>query len=225
MDPIIITLHLKVPCYLIKTSDNYVLIDTGDASDREQLVTQLGHANVSPENLKLVILTHGDFDHSGNAAFLHTKYSVKIGMHASDSGMVELGDMGVNRKSVPDRITIVGRIIMLMSKYFIPRSHFDSFKPDILLTEQQDLSLFGIEAKIIEIPGHSKGSIGVLTGEGSLFCGDLLMNMIKPDIHFVIDDYDDFISSINKLKNLNINMVYPGHGKPFLFKQYIQTHL
>ncbi len=83
---------------------------------------------------------------------------------------------------------------------------------------------FGFDAKILELPGHSKGSIGVLTGNGDLFCGDLLMNMLKPDTHFMIDDYADFTSSIEKLKKLDIKTVYPGHGKPFPFEQYIKNH-
>lgn len=30
-----------------------------------------------------------------------------------------------------------------------------------------------------------------------------------------IDNLEDFNESINKLKKLDINILYPGHGKPF----------
>ena len=32
-------------------------------------------------SLKLIVLTHGDFDHTGNAAYLRHKYAIKIAMH------------------------------------------------------------------------------------------------------------------------------------------------
>ena len=58
----------------------------------------------------------------------------------------------------------------------------------------------------------SKGSIGVLTNEGDLFCGDLIYNFAG---FSYIDNLEDFNESINKLKKLDINILYPGHGKPF----------
>jgi hydroxyacylglutathione hydrolase len=224
LKPKIFPINLKVPCYLIRDTDDFILIDTGDSSDRDRLENELDLLNVSSQSFKLVILTHGDFDHAGNAAFLRKKYGVKIAMHASDSGMVEKGDMGFNRKLRSDRVSVFGRIIMFISSHFVPPTQFEVFKPDHLIKDGQDLTEFGFDAKILELPGHSKGSIGVLTGNGDLFCGDLLMNMLKPNPHFVIDDYADFTCSIEKLKKLCIQTVYPGHGKPFSFKQYIKNH-
>lgn len=224
MDQTIISIPLKVPCYLIKTPDGFFIIDTGDKSDCGALEKALDQAGVTPKNLKLVILTHGDFDHSGNATFLHQKYGVDIAMHADDSGIVERGDQNWNRKEKSDRISLFGRIIIFISSKLARPVQFEPFKPDLLLQDGQDLSEYGLNAQVLLIPGHSKGSIGILTKEGNLFCGDLLMNMFKPDLHFMIDDYTDFIGSIKKLKELNIKMVYPGHGKPFSFEQFIHNH-
>lgn len=200
------------------------MIDTGDASDCATLEKELDHAMVTPENLKLVILTHGDFDHAGNVAFLQTKYAVKIAMHADDLGMVERGDQSWNRKAKSDRISFFGRIIIFISSHLAKPVQFKSIKPDILLVDGQGLSEYGFEAKVLHLPGHSKGSIGILTAEGCLFCGDLLMNMFKPDLHFMIDNYADFTASIEKLTKLNIKMVYPGHGKPFPMDQFMKNY-
>ena len=224
MDPTIITIPLKVPCYLIKIRDSYFMIDTGDASDCAHLEKELDHAVVTPENLKLVILTHGDFDHAGNAAYLQKKYAVKIAIHAGDLGMVEHGDQGWNRKAKSDRTSFFGRVIIFISSHLSKSVQFKSIKPDILLVDAQDLSEYGFEAKVLHLPGHSKGSIGILTAGGNLFCGDLLMNMFKPDLHFMIDDLVDFNDSIVKLKKLNIKMVYPGHGKPFPMEQLMKNY-
>ncbi len=70
---------LKVPCYLVKTSSGFFLIDTGDSSDCANLEKALGQAGVTPENLKLVLLTHGDFDHTG-ICILQQTYGAKIAM-------------------------------------------------------------------------------------------------------------------------------------------------
>jgi len=87
----------------------------------------------------------------------------------------------------------------------------------LTIDETFDLSIYDLDAQILYIPGHTKGSIGVLTVDGNLFCGDLYMNMIKPDIQFFIDDLTAAKESLNKLKSLTIKTVYPGHGKPFQY--------
>jgi hydroxyacylglutathione hydrolase len=223
MSQAIITIPLKVPCYLLKSGDDFILIDTGDASDQDNLFQALQQAAVTPQNLKLVILTHGDFDHSGNAAFLQQKFAARIAMHAGDLGMVEHGNQGWGRKVKPDRVSFFGRVIIFISSQLVKTAPFKSFIPDLLVMDGQDLSAFGFDATVIHLPGHSKGSIGILTADGSLFCGDLLMNMFKPDQHFLIDDLADFSTSIDKLKKLTIRMVYPGHGSPFALEQFTKN--
>ena len=217
-----------VNCYLVKAGDGYVLIDTGMSTKRADLDKELASAGCKPGNLKLIILTHGDIDHTDNAAYLREKYTAKIAMHAADSGMVERGDMSWNRKAKPDKISFLGRIIMTISRLvllFGKPAKFDTFKPDIYLEDGQDLSGYGFDAKVLHLPGHSKGSIGILTTGGdpstpsaglALFCGDLLMVMNKPTLHFLIDDMAAAKASLEKLKGLEIHTVYPGHfGRTF----------
>ena len=88
----------SVNCYLIETDSGYVLIDTGGSNCRKELVKELESAGCKPGLLKLIVLTHGDFDHTGNAAYLRNTFGGEIAMHVDDSGMVESGDMFVNRK-------------------------------------------------------------------------------------------------------------------------------
>jgi len=209
------TIPLKVPCYLVKTSSGFCLIDTGDSSDCANLEKALRQAGVTPGNLKLALLTHGDFDHAGNAAYLQQKYGAKVAMHAEDAGMVKHGDQGWNRKAMADCVTLFGKIIIFVSSQFVKPGSFHPFSPDLIVNDGDDLSEYGFEAKILHLPGHSKGSIGILTVDGDLFCGDLLMNIFRPEHHFMIDDMADFHASIEKLKSGRIRTVYPGHGKPF----------
>ena len=197
-----------VNCYLVKTDTGFILIDTGRASKRTKLEKELESAGCQPGNLKPIVLTHGDFDHAGNAAYLCKKFGTRIAMHYDDSGMVERGDMFWNRKNPNILIRIIFDLFFGLSKS-------DRFKPDLYIEDGYDFSGYGFDAKASHIPGHSKGSIGILTAEGDLFCGDLLANIKKPTLFSIIDDSTAANSSIEKLKCLKINTVYPGHGKPF----------
>jgi hydroxyacylglutathione hydrolase len=212
-----------VNCYLVRAGDGFILIDTGYPAKRIYLDKELASAGCQPGSLKLVILTHGDLDHAGNCAHCRDKYGAKIAMHTGDSGMVERGDMRWNRKAKPDKFSIIFRIMSLMSFFFRP-GKFETFKPDIYIEDGQALSEYGSDAKILYLPGHSKGSLGILTTKGDLFCGDLLYNILgKPGIRF-IDDLADYNVSIEKLKKLNVKTVYPGHGKPFPMEQFLKNY-
>ncbi len=102
-----------VNCYLVKTGDSFILIDTGFPAKRAALDKELASAGCRPGNLKLIVLTHGDLDHAGNCAYLRKKYGTKIAMHTGDFGMVERRDMHWNRKAKPDRFSTIFRSIII----------------------------------------------------------------------------------------------------------------
>jgi hydroxyacylglutathione hydrolase len=202
-----------VNCYLIQTSEGFILIDTGGTNNRVDLLIELDRAGCKPGLLKLILLTHGDFDHTGNAAYLRSVFGGKIGMHADDAGMVSAGDMFVNRKK-PN--PIVRLLLPLFSKF----GKADQFSPDVFFKDGDELSEYGIEACVISTPGHSKGSIGILTSAGEFFCGDLLENIKKPVLNSLTDDFVEANASLQRLGNLRIESVYPGHGKAFSMKAF-----
>jgi hydroxyacylglutathione hydrolase len=100
----------------------------------------------------------------------------------------------------------------------------DRSKPDLSIEDGYDLSEYGFDAQVLSIPGHSKGSIGILTASGDLFCGDLFINMDKPALNDIIDDSAAANASVERLKSLKIHTVYPGHGKPFPMELFIKNN-
>ncbi len=207
----------SVNCYLIDTGGGYVLIDTGCSNGRTDLEKELeGAGCTTPADLKLVVLTHGDFDHSGNSAYLRKKFGAKIAMHHDDSGMVERGDMFWNRRR--PNVLIRTMIPLLMG---FGRSK--RFKPDLYVGDGYDLSEYGFDAKVLSIPGHSKGSIGILTAGGDLFCGDLLENTKRPALNSLMDDPVAGYSSVERLQDEEIITVYPGHGEPFPMEMLVEN--
>jgi hydroxyacylglutathione hydrolase len=205
-----------VNCYLVETGTGFVLIDTGASNARSELERELVGAGCEPGRLNLIILTHGDFDHTGNAAYLRDKFVARIAMHQDDSGMAEHADMFWNRSSGNALIRLLAPILFRFSKA-------NRFKPDLTVDEGYDLSAFGLYAQVLALPGHSKGSIGILTAGGNLFCGDLLENNETPATNSIMDDQVACDASVEKLEGLEINTVYPGHGSPFSMELFTSS--
>lgn len=197
-----------VNCYLVEAGARYVLIDTGGRNCRAILDSELASAGCKPGNLALVALTHGDFDHTGNGAYLRQKYGVKIAMHPADAGMAEHGDMFWSRESGNFLLRALAPILFRFGKS-------DRFEPDFYVEDGYDFASFGFDARVVEIPGHSKGSIGFLTSGGDLFSGDLLEYRDKPAPNSLMDDPAACEASLEKLERLDVRNVYPGHGQPF----------
>ena len=203
-----------VNAFLVKVNEGFILIDTGLSMHWEKLDSELILAGCLSDKLKLIILTHGDFDHTGNCVKLREKYKCRIAMHKDDSFMVENG-LSLKRKTR----TLQAMMFSLIRKLFRKKFAFDKFMPDIYLTDGQNLNEYGFNAKVVHIPGHTKGSIGILTGDGDLFAGDTFTNRRKPEVANYIENSLDLENSINRLKKMDIKMIYPGHGKPFEFEQ------
>jgi hydroxyacylglutathione hydrolase len=197
-----------VNAYLLRTTTGFVLIDTGPANSRAMLERALANAGCTPGNLDLIVLTHGDFDHTGNAAYLREQYGAQIAMHRDDAGMAQHGDMFWNRSSGNAIIRVLAPVLFRFSKA-------KRFTPDLYPEEGDTFSEYGFDAQALSLPGHSKGSLGVLTAAGDLFCGDLLENQDKPAPNAIMDDPAACAASIEKLKRYDIDTVYPGHGGPF----------
>jgi hydroxyacylglutathione hydrolase len=221
MPPVIQPIHLKsyrVNCYLLVSGNAYYLIDTGAPKSRSAVERALDGSGCKPGNLKLIVLTHADVDHAGNAAYLRERFAAKIAVHRGEAGVAEKGPMSLSREGR----SLLPRLVLPLFKL----SKADRFKPDLYIEDGDDLSAYGVEARIIRLPGHSNGSIGILTSEGdpsadtglALFCGDLLTNTDRPALNTLMDNPAQGRASLEKLRSMPIKTVYPGHGSPFLLE-------
>ena len=200
-------------CYLLQTETGYILIDTGIKNRRKQLEAAIIEAGCKPGDLKLIIITHGHIDHVGNAAYLRDKYEAKIAMHQGDVNMVTGAGMFADApKSL--MIKLVGAIMNITGL-----GDFETFTPDIYLTDNQSIKEYGLDATVIHNPGHSEGSISIYTAELDLFCGDLFNNDKKPVKATLVQNAEKLDASVEKIKGLEVLTVYPGHGKPFTMDQ------
>ncbi len=206
-----------VNVYLVSIDEGFALIDTGFAKDWEKLENELISRKVLPDRLKIVVLTHGDQDHAGNAKKLQDKYKVKIGIHKDDYDSIKKGEFP-KRRVRPLGFKILFAIVMMIRKMKKTSENKNLFNPTFL-SDEKSLNEFGFDAKIIHIPGHSKGSIGVLTKDKSFFAGDTFVNRRKPEIAQIIENDDELKESIEKIRSLDVKKIYPGHGRPFLISE------
>ena len=195
-------------CYLIHTEKGYFLIDTGIKNRRKELEDSIVEAGCQPDDLKLIIITHGHIDHIGNASYLRNKYGAKIAMHRGDVKMVT--GAGMFADAPPSlMIKLIGFLIKITGL-----SDFETFTPDIMLEDNQSLQEYGLDATVLHTPGHSKGSISILTASGDLFCGDIFNGSVE-GVTTLVDDQSKLDLSVEHLKALTNESFYPGHGKIF----------
>jgi hydroxyacylglutathione hydrolase len=207
-------------CYLVKTDSGYILIDTNFPFQRSKLEEALEREGCQPGNLNLIVITHGDIDHTGNAAYLREKYRARITMHEGDTEMCIKDGITRDRGEMPKDFPLPLMILWLFRGFvrfamgqMLWRKPFDRFEPDLLLEDGQGLAEHGFDAKILHTPGHSKGSISILTDSGDLICGDTFNNVRGRILKSIDKD------GLERLKGLGIETVYPGHGKPFSIEQ------
>jgi len=211
--PITVRYLFGVNCYLLKNDAGYYLIDAGMKKGWAQLENQMEEAGCRPGDLKLIIITHGHLDHVGNAAHLRDRYGAKIAMHHGDTEIIETGDMFVDSGGG----TVIKLVGFLMKALGL--SDYEKFTPDLILEDGQDLSTHGLDAKVLHTPGHSNGSISVLTAGGNLFCGDLYNNNGKPEKATLVRNQQQLDASFERVEELDIETIYPGHGKPFRMEE------
>ena len=196
-------------CYLIKLGRAYALIDAGTALDKDFL-TKL-QAIVPLNQIEIVILTHGHYDHVGHATKLQNDYGSQIAIHQKDFDKAANGTM-----DFPKARGLFSNCIRNTTMKEMERAQFIPFYADIVIRSQEQLAHYP-EMQVVELPGHTPGSIGVLFN-GNLFAGDLVMNMPFPSKSWFAEDFDAVKKSIEKIKVMGIQRIFPGHGTSFSAK-------
>ncbi len=192
-----------VNAYLLAGQSGSVLIDSGGSKGRRTIRAAL---QAYTPTLRLIVLTHGDLGHTGNAAYLRGRLGVPLAMHAGDALMGTTGSMQAGRAT---RSVLLGPVSTRL--FGFRRS--DRFEPDRLLDDGDSLAPWGLEATVLHLPGHSSGSLGILTSEGDLFCGDLLENNRRPMLNSIMDDLAAAWASVERPRCRCAGSI-PGMGSP-----------
>lgn len=67
-------------CYIVRSGESAVLVDTCRKQFRERILSECGMLNI-----RLIVLTHGHLDHVQNAAWLSHRLNAPVAMSRADA--------------------------------------------------------------------------------------------------------------------------------------------
>jgi len=133
-------------CYLLHAPEGAILFDAPDGA-----CAWLEKRQINP---KLLLLTHGHFDHVPDVAKIKRRFNCQIGCHPDTAPMIS--DPGFFRD-------------------FGFELELEPVEPDFLIEETAARNFLGIEMQVLEVPGHCPGSLCFfLRKEKLLVGGDVL---------------------------------------------------
>lgn len=196
--------HLNV--HLLDTPDGPLLVDTGARGSEEALHSGLAQAGPLPSR---VLITHGHVDHWGLAFALTDRVLAHPGAWPSmryASGHRDRLDESPSWLDAGEMEHAFGGVASLLAGL-----------PDI--EPLADGDRIG-DWQVLWTPGHDAGHVCLhRDSDGLLVCGDLLLPGFTPNIQPNWDGGDalaQFQSSLLRMRDLDISLVLPAHGEPYV---------
>ncbi|WP_091610463.1 MBL fold metallo-hydrolase [Micromonospora mirobrigensis] len=207
-----------VAIHLIVTPDGVTIIDAGFAGHHRGLVAELAAAGRSLDDVRGIVLTHGDDDHVGFAERLRAENGVPVHVHEKDAARAR-GE----EKTSP----AWGRLRLAPAVRFLAYGARNGGLRTQHLTQVHtfrdgdELPLPGAP-RIISLPGHSPGSVAVhVPAVRALFVGDalttrhVLTGATGPQPAPFTDDPAAAAAALDRVADIEADWVIPGHGAPW----------
>lgn len=171
--------ELGTNCYLLEDEATRAaaIVDPGGAGDQV-----LAQARAQGMEVKLILLTHAHFDHTGGVAALHKALpEVPVYLHPADAAL--LGTQVFPAIGAPTA----------------PYGEGDTLK------------LGELTLTVLHTPGHTPGGVCLLVGD-ALFTGDTLFQGSMGRTDFAGGSYEELMASLRRLGRLEGDFhVLPGH--------------
>ena len=191
--------------YLIESDAGLYLVDTG-APGSEDAVLRLME-KIGRDDLRLIYITHAHLDHYGSAAALRRITGAPVAIHRADADALARGETRLGE------IRGWGRLMGAVKRLLETRMKPEGVRPDVLLDDGDRLDTWGLDAKVVHIPGHTHGSSCLLVEGRLAFVGDLLSTTGRLRAQrFFAEDWSQIPESLDRLKALGVEWVYAGHG-------------
>ena len=213
--------------YLIRADDGHTLIDAGWNGETalQSLSSQLSEIGVRFQDISQIVVTHAHHDHYGLAGRLRELSGARIALHERDQefltprhvSMEEFADEmehWFRSNGVPESELPATRMFAAM------RSTGAAVLPDVTLNDGDTISAGDFNLHVIWTPGHSPGHICAYEPtQKILFAGDHVLPVITPNVslqpHSVHNPLADFLSSLKKVRELDVELVLPAHEHLF----------
>ncbi|MBX3424416.1 MAG: MBL fold metallo-hydrolase [Pirellulales bacterium] len=205
-------IRLRLSTAYLVCSERPVLVDAGSPGEAKRILRAVKKRGVEPRDVALIVATHGHADHVGAAAELQRLTGAPIAAHRGDLPMIRAGRMS-NLVPVRPRHRI---LLPLVDR------RFESFEIDVPLSEGASLGEWGLPAQVLETPGHSPGSITLVTADGDAFAGDVLIGGFlggliqpsRPRLPYFAEDLPQLYDSIDRVLAATNGRLFVGHGGP-----------
>jgi len=212
--------------YLIKTDEGAMLIDTGWNTDAayQALITQLAEIDLTPDDLKYIVVTHFHPDHFGLTERLSLVSKASIIQHEIELNLL------TSRKS--DAEKALSSMEKWLNRNGFPAAAYSELRemtlsvyklgtnnaPVIAVKGGEKIHLGSFELEILWMPGHSPGMICLYEANlGYLFCSDHVLAHTTPNISLFSEQagnpLGDYFQSLRKAAQLPVLKAFPAHGK------------
>lgn len=186
--------------HFVYRDEKPILIDTAYKADfetTEKLITDLG---VDLGRVRLIINTHSHCDHIGGNKIIQEISGCDVAMHTIGKHFIDTAD---------DWST--------WWRYYVQEADF--FDCTQVLEDGDTVCVGPHEFRVIHTPGHSADGIvlynreaRLLLSSDTLWENDMAVMTIRVEGSRAIFA---MLESLEKLRDLDVRKVYPGHGRPF----------
>ncbi len=181
---------LSTNCYIIESDQkNAMVIDAG--ANAKGILEFCKNQGIT---IKMLVFTHGHFDHLGAMTKLVEETSAKTYIHELDEELM----------IAPEKT---------QSRFFSSFAGYDGAKADVCYHDGDTITLDDISLKVMHTPGHTKGS-SILIGEDEIFTGDTLFAgaVGRTDLHG--GSSTELLKSLKKIANIEGDYtLFTGHGE------------
>lgn len=182
--------------------NNWMLIDIGYTDTVDEIVEMARRMDFPLANCRYLVATHADVDHiQGLKRAKELLPEAVIVGHPDTAELLREGD----------RIATYAEISAQDISLEMP-----PVKVEQLINEGDKLSVGNLELEVWHTPGHTNGQLAFRMGN-LLFSGD---NIYRDGCVGNIDahhgsDIPDFIESLRRIRNSDVEWLLPSHGPPF----------
>ncbi|MDR6868107.1 glyoxylase-like metal-dependent hydrolase (beta-lactamase superfamily II) [Microbacterium resistens] len=207
-----------VAMHAILTDEGVTLIDAGLPGDLKRLRTALADAGRSLDDIRGIVLTHGDSDHIGVAERLRAEHGVPVFVHAADAERAQ----GHESTHAPGGAWRIGPVLRFLGGALLRGGFRTRHLAEVRSVADGDVLDLPGRPEILAIPGHSPGSVAIRVAEAdALFLGDAITtrNVLTGERGILIGPFSDeperTLPSLSRLKDLPETRILPGHGPEF----------
>lgn len=189
-------------------SEDFSLVDCGLMEKGAYKVDQLDKVGISPAQVKRIIMTHTHLDHIGcMAEILDAIPHAEVWIHKDEALPLERGDTSI----------VYGNRMfesMLRSQFPIREDAFN-IKVHRKLEGGELLTLGGLDFKVVHLPGHSCGSIGLFHEDNRLLMsGDTIYaDLAIGRVDLASASPAQMKQSLELVDTMNVDILLPCHNR------------